>query len=142
MEGDDGSGTETEDSTGLLGDGADEDVEDETHRSTLENGLCPGDFLLPEPPASIDADGAGAGAGAGVDFGLAVLTPGPFAGWACLLVLGAAPTGLPDLGEGGVDEEPKRRPARRRSERSSRGLAALDGGAADGPGDAHLWASG
>lgn len=137
MEGDDGSGTETEDSTGLLGDGADEHVEDETHRSTLEKGLCPGDFLLPEPP---DADGAGAGAG--VDFGLAALTPGPFAGWACLLVLEAAPTGLPDLGEGGIDEEPKRRPARRRSERSSRGLAALDGGAADGLADAHLWESG
>ena len=137
MEGDD-DGTETEDSTGLLGDGTDEDEEDETHRSTLENGLCPGDFMLPEPPASIDADGAGAG----VDFGLAALTPGPFAGGACLLVLAAAPTCLPDLGEGEIDEEPKRRPARRRSERSSRGLAALDGGTADGPADAHLWASG
>jgi len=138
VEEDDGNGTETEDSTGLPGDGADEDEGDETHRSTLENGLCPGDFLLPELPASIDADGAGAG----LDFGLVALTPGPFAGGACLLVLEVAPAGLPDLGEGEIEEEPKRRPARRRSERSSRGLAALDGATADGPIDAHLWASG
>jgi len=124
-------------------------------RSTLENGLCPGDLLLPEPPAPADAPGAGAGSGAGAgacgDFALVGLTLGLLVAGAGagvgagvdLLVFDGELTGLLDLGGGGLDGEPKRSPARRRSERSSLGLIGVDDGdAADTSAEAHLWVSG
>ena len=166
----------------------------------MENGLCPGDLLLPEPPAPADAPGAGAGSGAGAgacgDFALVGLTLGLLAAGAGpgllvfdgeltglldvgvgllvfdveltglletgvgllvfdvkligllvtgvgLLVFDAELIGLLDLGGGGSDREPKRSPARRRSERSSRGLIGVDDGdAAFTSAEAHLWVSG
>lgn len=115
---------ETEDDGGFIGEG-------ETHRSTFENGLCPGVFgvLVVEADADPPVD---AGPGLGDDPFPAVLP-----GFRLALFLDVAGTlaltGDGDLEEDGEEEEePRVRPARRRSERSARGPLAA---AAALPGD-------
>lgn len=106
----------------------DGDEEGETHRSTFENGLCPGVLLL------LLLEEAAAALATGTGFAELEFDAGTFraAGVACVV--------LALLGDGdGDDEGPKLRPARSRSDRSClplEGVAFFAAGEADEADDA------